>query len=90
VQDNEAKNILEDKFATLSRSLLFFENVVVSYGPQAPTEEDNNFHEERNVELGLEVFQNLKGAQGRGTTSPRKTQHDFANSQWRKRCSTVS
>jgi hypothetical protein len=29
MHDNEAKDILEDKFATLSRSLIWFENAVV-------------------------------------------------------------
>jgi hypothetical protein len=58
-----------------SRSLLFSENVVVSYSPQDPTEKDNDFHEYRNVGLGLEVLQDLilKGTQGRGNSQPKKT-----------------
>jgi hypothetical protein len=49
MHDNEAKDILEDKFATLSRSLIWFE-MRLFYGPQAPIEEDNNSHEERKMQ----------------------------------------
>ena len=66
------------------------ENEVVSCYPDAPRKKDDDFHEERDCKLLLQVFKGCKAWLGRHDQKINRTQQSWEKGHCKNKCSIVS